>query len=106
LQLPWAVVTSADVRLATARLAAAGIEPAVLVTVEDVQHGKPHPECYRVGAAGLGVPPQQCLVVEDAPAGIEAGRRAGARVAALRGLAADLPIRDLGELAGLLRVSP
>jgi HAD superfamily hydrolase (TIGR01509 family) len=106
LALPWAVVTSADIRLARARLAEAGISPPLLVTIEDVRHGKPHPEGYLLAAARLGADPDRCLVVEDSPPGIEAGRRAGARVAGLRGLPADVQVRDLRELARLLRAAP
>ena len=101
-QLPWAVVTSADVRLARARLGAAGIDPPVLVTVEDVSAGKPDPEGYLLAARRLAVPPRECLVVEDSEPGIDAGRAAGMTVAALRGLPAEVPLGDLGELARLL----
>jgi HAD superfamily hydrolase (TIGR01509 family) len=100
--LPWAVVTSADHRLAKARLAAAGITPPLLVTVEDVRRGKPDPEGYLLAAARLGVDPRACLVVEDSPAGLEAGRRAGASTAALRGLAGDVSLTSLDQLADLL----
>ena len=99
--LPWAVVTSADVRLARARLDAAGIVAPVLVTVEDVRRGKPDPEGYLIAAKRLDVRPERCLVVEDAEPGIEAGRRAGATVAALRGLEGDVPIADLHALVAL-----
>lgn len=99
---PWAVVTSADRRLARARLGAAGIGAPVLVARDDIARGKPDPEGYRAGAAALGVPPERCLVVEDAEAGLAAGRAAGARTAALRGLDGDLRPADLHELAGLL----
>jgi HAD superfamily hydrolase (TIGR01509 family) len=103
LALPWAVVTSADVRLARARLGAAGVpEPPVLVTVEDVRVGKPDPECFRVAAARLGADPARCLVVEDAGPGVAAGRAAGMTVAGLRGVEADVTVGDLGELADLL----
>jgi HAD superfamily hydrolase (TIGR01509 family) len=101
-QLPWAVVTSADVRLARARLGAAGIDPPVLVTVEDVTAGKPDPEGYLLAARRLGVSPRGCLVVEDSQPGIDAGHAAGMAVAAVRGLTADVPLRDLGELARAL----
>jgi HAD superfamily hydrolase (TIGR01509 family) len=101
-QLPWAVVTSADVRLARARLGAADIDPPVLVTVEDVAAGKPDPEGYLLAARRLGVAPGECLVVEDSQPGIDAGRAAGMAVAALRGLPAEVPISDLGQLARLL----
>jgi sugar-phosphatase len=102
LALPWAVVTSADARLAAARLRATGIEAPLLVTVEDVHVGKPDPEGYRRAAEGLGVGSARCLVVEDSEPGVAAGRALGARVAALKGLSADLPIDDLGQLAALL----
>ncbi|MDG6105071.1 HAD-IA family hydrolase [Dactylosporangium aurantiacum] len=99
LGLPWAVVTSADRRLATVRLHAAGLTARNLVTVEDTPRGKPDPAPYLTGAALLGVDPKDCLVVEDAQPGIDAGRAAGMRVAALRGLTGDVPIRDLDDLA-------
>ena len=103
LALPWAVVTSADARLARARLGAAGVpEPPLLVTVEDVRVGKPDPEGYLLAAARLDVDPSRCLVVEDAGPGVAAGRAAGMRVAGLRGIDADIAVADLGELADLL----
>jgi mannitol-1-/sugar-/sorbitol-6-phosphatase len=73
----WAVVTSATPLLARARLASAGIEPSVLVTADDVQHGKPHPEPYLAGARAIGVDPANCVVFEDAPAGVRAALAAG-----------------------------
>ncbi|MFP5070567.1 HAD-IA family hydrolase [Pseudonocardia nantongensis] len=100
--VPWAVVTSADRRLARARLAAAGIDPPVLVARDDIARGKPDPEGYRAAATALGVSPGECLVVEDAEAGLAAGRAAGARTAALRGLDGDVRPADLTALAGLL----
>jgi HAD superfamily hydrolase (TIGR01509 family) len=102
LRLPWAVVTSADARLAKARLDAAGIDPPVLVTADDIRAGKPDPEGYLIAAKRLGVPPAACLVVEDSEPGLAAGRAAGARTAALRGLAGDVAIGDLAQLARLL----
>jgi HAD superfamily hydrolase (TIGR01509 family) len=103
LALPWAVVTSADARLARARLDAAGVpEPPLLVTVEDVRVGKPDPEGYLLAAARLDVDPSRCLVVEDAGPGVAAGRAVGMRVAGLRGIDADIAVADLGELADLL----
>jgi sugar-phosphatase len=57
--------------------------PGVLVCAEDVLRGKPSPDVYLLAAAGLGVVPTECLVVEDAPAGIEAARAAGMEVVAL-----------------------
>lgn len=102
LGLPWAVVTSADARLAAARLGAAGIAAPLLVTIEDVVAGKPDPAGYLRAAAHLGVAPARCLVVEDAEPGLVAGRAAGAMTAALKGLVGDLRIDDLGQLAELL----
>ncbi|GGD95445.1 glycerol-3-phosphatase [Aureimonas endophytica] len=78
----WAIVTSAIRELALKRLAAAGLPvPRVLVTAEDVAHGKPAPDCFLLAAERLGVPIGDCLVFEDAPAGIKAAEAAGAAVA-------------------------
>lgn len=80
----WAAVTSGPRALMTARLRAAGLpEPEVLVTAEDVAVGKPDPEGYRQAASALRVDPARCLVVEDAPAGLAAGRAAGGGVLAV-----------------------
>jgi sugar-phosphatase len=80
----WAAVTSGSRRLMNARLAAAGLPvPAVLVAAEDVAEGKPDPEGYRKAAAALGFDIRRCLVIEDAPAGLQAGRAAGASVLAV-----------------------
>jgi mannitol-1-/sugar-/sorbitol-6-phosphatase len=74
----WAIATSGERRGALARLKQVGITPpAVLIAAEDVRCGKPNPEPYLKAAQGLGIPPEQCLVFEDAPAGIEASRAAG-----------------------------
>jgi mannitol-1-/sugar-/sorbitol-6-phosphatase len=82
--LPLAVVTSGSLPLVRARLRPAGLpEPAVLVTVDRVSRGKPDPEGYLLAAAELGVAAADCVVLEDAPAGIEAGLAAGARVVAV-----------------------
>jgi sugar-phosphatase len=75
----WAVVTSAYRDVAHARLRHTGLpQPKVLVTAEDVTHGKPHPEGYLSAARALGVPAGRCVVVEDAPSGVAAARAAGA----------------------------
>jgi mannitol-1-/sugar-/sorbitol-6-phosphatase len=80
----WAVVTSGPRNLATRRLAASGLPaPAVFITADEVSQGKPHPEPYLKGAELLGFPPRECLVFEDAPAGIEAARAAGMITVAL-----------------------
>ncbi len=82
----WAIVTSAPLELATRRLAAAGIPvPRLIVTGEDVTVGKPDPQGYRLAAGRLGVRAEDCLVFEDAPAGILAGRAAGAEIVVITG---------------------
>jgi len=103
--LPWAVVTSADDRLAKARLGAAGIAAPTLVTSDDVPVGKPDPAGYRRAAELLGVRPGDCLVVEDADAGLEAARKAGSHTAALRGLDGDLRLSSLEDLVTLLEAA-
>jgi len=81
----WAVVTSCGRDLARLRLNAVGLPiPDIVVTSEDVAHGKPAPDGYRLGAERLGYKPGACVVFEDAPAGIAAGRAAGTRVVGLR----------------------
>ena len=101
LGLPWAVFTSASNRLAKVRLGAAGISPSILVTVDDVTHGKPDPEGYLRAAELLGVPPRHCLVVEDTEVGLSAGRAAGAVTAGLKGTRADMELSDLHRLVTL-----
>ncbi len=82
----WTIVTSATRRLLLGRLAAAGLPaPPRLVAADDVAHGKPAPHPYLQGAAMLGFAPADCIVVEDAPAGITAGRAAGCRVLGVLG---------------------
>ena len=79
----WTVVTSCTRRLAEVRLRAAGLPiPPQMVTSTDITNGKPHPEPFLKGAAALGFPAEECVVFEDAPAGIQAGKAAGARVIA------------------------
>jgi mannitol-1-/sugar-/sorbitol-6-phosphatase len=76
-----AIVTSCTAPLAAARLRAAGLTPpAVLVTADRLGRGKPDPEGYLLAARELGADPADCVVLEDAPAGVEAGRAAGMRV--------------------------
>ena len=77
----WGVVTSGSRLLASTRLVYCGLPvPKVLITADDVTQGKPHPEPYLKGAQGLGASPAECLVIEDAPAGIESARTAGTTV--------------------------
>ncbi len=82
----WALVTSASQRVARHRLESAGLPlPTLLVGAEDVVHGKPDPEPYLLGAERLGVAPADCLVFEDAPAGIQSALRAGCAVVQVGG---------------------
>lgn len=79
----WAVVTSATSRLALSRLRHGGIPtPERLVTADQVREGKPNPEPYLAGAKLLGLPPKDCLVIEDAASGANAGHAAGCKVLA------------------------
>lgn len=81
----WTIVTSCTRPLAEVRLRAAGLPvPPRLVTSNDVKNGKPDPEPYVKGATVLGFRPQDCVVVEDVPAGIRAGKASGARVIAFQ----------------------
>jgi sugar-phosphatase len=81
---PWAIVTSAWRRLAEARVLAAGLPlPKVIVPVDEIRNGKPHPEGFLQAAERLGVAPGECLVFEDTRPGIEAGVSAGMQVVAL-----------------------
>jgi sugar-phosphatase len=81
----WAIVTSCTRPLAEVRIRAGGLPwPNHLITSNDIARGKPDPEPYLKGAASLRVAPADCVVVEDAPAGIRSGKAAGASVLALR----------------------
>ena len=81
----WVLVTSSTRPLAMVRLRAGGHQvPKFVITGSDITHGKPHPEPFLKAAAMVGVAPSECLVVEDTPAGIRAGKAAGCRVLALR----------------------
>jgi len=93
----WTIVTSCTRRLAQTRLSAAGLPvPARAVTSDDIKNGKPDPEPYLKGASLLGISPEDCVVVEDAPAGIRAGKAAGARVMACRTTAGETELKDAG----------
>jgi mannitol-1-/sugar-/sorbitol-6-phosphatase len=104
----WTIVTSSTRPLAEVRLRAAGLAiPKKLITSSDVLNGKPHPEPYEKAAALLGFPSSDCIVVEDVPAGIRAGKSAGARVIAftttckeadLRAVGADWILKNCGDI--------
>lgn len=84
LSLPLAIVTSSSRTLALARLQAAGLTPPpILVTAESVPNAKPHPDPYVSAARQLGVPPGDCVALEDAPPGMASAHSAGMRVVAL-----------------------
>jgi mannitol-1-/sugar-/sorbitol-6-phosphatase len=102
----WGVVTSGTAYLATSRLLHAGLcIPRVLVSADDVAHGKPHPEPYLKGAQLLGAAAADCLVIEDAPAGVHSAHAAGMKAISLTSTysAADLAeadalIQSLGQI--------
>jgi len=102
----WAIVTSATRRLLLGRLKAAGLPiPGRIIAAEDVHNGKPAPDPYLRGADLLGLAPSDCIVVEDAPAGITAGRAAGCRVLAVLGTHAAGELTEATWIAnGLLNV--
>ncbi|STD14122.1 HAD family hydrolase [Dermatophilus congolensis] len=102
--MPWAVVTNSPAELARRRLAAAGLQPPVLVTASDVTAPKPAPDPYEYAAELLAVLPSEALAVEDSPAGLAAGREAGCVTVAVMGACdADLVLADPDELLMLLR---
>ena len=93
----WTIATSCTRRLAEVRLRAAGLPvPDQIVTSTDVTQGKPHPEPFLRAAAKLGFPASQCVVVEDVPAGIHAGKAAGATVIAFRTTVEEGELRGAG----------
>jgi len=105
----WTVVTSCTRRLALVRLRVAGLPiPEKLVTSTDIVNGKPHPEPYLKGAQLLGFAPADCIVLEDAPAGIRSGKAAHSRVIAfqtterddlLRAAGADWIVKDASSVS-------
>jgi sugar-phosphatase len=114
-----AIATSCTMPLAKARIAAADlVAPTVLVTADQVEHGKPAPDPFLLAAERLGVAPERCLVVEDAPAGLTAAEAAGCyRLAVVtttpeEELVADGIVRNLGDVEfdaqedGTIRLRP
>ncbi|WP_313068516.1 sugar phosphatase [Atlantibacter hermannii] len=106
LEIPWAIVTSGSMPVAAARRETAGLpEPKVFVTAERVARGKPEPDAYLLGAQLLGLASEECVVVEDAPAGILSGLAAGSDVIAVNAPSStprldevDLQLATLTEL--------
>jgi sugar-phosphatase len=93
----YAIVTSATRRLAEVRLRAAGLPiPAYFVTASDVKRGKPNPDPYLMGAESLRLPPATCIVIEDAPSGVRAGKAAATRVIAVRTTSNDAELAQAG----------
>ncbi|VXC92766.1 putative phosphatase [Enterobacterales bacterium 8AC] len=98
LGIPWAIVTSGSILVASARRKAGGLpQPEVFITAELVKQGKPQPDAYLLGAERLGLAPQACVVVEDAPAGILSGLAAGCQVIAVNA-PAEAPKLDQVDL--------
>lgn len=101
----WAVVTSATRRLAEARLGQAGIRPKNVIAADDISRGKPDPEPFLLAAERLGADPARCVVFEDAPVGLAAGRAAGMVTVALatthraEELSADVVVPDLSAVS-------
>jgi sugar-phosphatase len=106
----WAAVTSGPRLLMSGRLRACGLPvPAVFITADDVRAGKPDPQGFLMAAKALGARPDSCVVIEDSPAGIAAGKAAGAFVVAVTSThraeqltVADVVIGGLSELPGVL----
>jgi mannitol-1-/sugar-/sorbitol-6-phosphatase len=97
----WGVVTSGSLSIAPDRLRTVGVPvPKVLITADDVLNGKPHPEPYLKGAEGLKVKPEDCLVIEDAPAGIRSAHAGGMKVI---GFASTYQPEQLHEADAVIR---
>jgi sugar-phosphatase len=93
----WTIVTSCTRKLAEVRIHAAGLRaPKRMITSNDITLGKPNPEPYLKAASMLGFPIAECVVFEDAPAGIRAGKSAGAKVIAFRTTAQENVLREAG----------
>ncbi|MGE9552808.1 sugar phosphatase [Erwinia amylovora] len=103
LDIPWAIVTSGSVPVASARRKAAGLpEPEEFVTAERVQNGKPAPDAYLLGAQLLELEPEECVVVEDAAAGILSGLAAGCHVIAVNAPAGSPRLEEVDMLLNSL----
>ena len=106
----WAITTSGTRDTAVTRLRHTGLpRPSVLITADDVTRGKPDPEAYVLAATRLDAAPRRCVVVEDAPAGISAGRAAGMRVVAVETTHARAALGEADARAARLaaiRISP
>ena len=100
----WSIVTSATERIMRHRLGQLEVPlPLHIVTGDKVKQGKPDPEPYRLGAAQLGLSPADCLVIEDAPLGIRAGKAAGCRVLAVVSSHQPRELHEADWIIGSLR---
>lgn len=103
LDIPWAIVTSGSFPVASARRKTAGLpEPEVMITAERVQNGKPEPDAYLLGAQFLELEPEECVVVEDAAAGILSGLAAGCHVVAVNAPVGSPRLEDVDMLLNSL----
>jgi mannitol-1-/sugar-/sorbitol-6-phosphatase len=99
----WAIVTSATKRLMLGRLKVAGLPvPERIISGDMVERGKPDPEPYRRGAALLGCRAEECIVVEDAPSGVGAGKAAGCRVLGVLGTHSAEELREANWIVASL----
>lgn len=100
----WALVTSSHPDKVRARFKIVGLPvPRVVVGGDSVARGKPAPDCYLLAADLIGTNPQSCLVVEDAPAGVQAARTAGCQVVGITTTHAASSLSDAHRVAGTLR---
>jgi sugar-phosphatase len=101
----WAVVTSGIRAVATFRIQHTGLPmPRALVCADEITRGKPDPEGYLTAAERLGVPPEECVVIEDTPAGLEAGRAAGMRTIGISGTYPATALRSANHVVARLNV--
>ena len=99
----WTVVTSGTRALASKRMKHVGLPlPDRFVSADDVGNGKPHPEAYLKGAEVLGVRPEACVVVEDAPSGVSSAKSAGIRVVAVATTYRESDLQEADALAASL----
>ena len=93
----WTIVTSCTRALAEVRIKAAGLPlPRKMITSNDIKHGKPDPEPYLKASSLLGFQAAECVVVEDVPAGIRAGKGAGCKVIAFETTVPSSQLRNAG----------
>ena len=99
----WTVVTSGSRALASGRMRHVGLPlPERFVTADDVGNGKPHPEAYLKGAEILGASPETCVVIEDAPAGLQSAKAAGMRVVAVATTHREEDLHEADVVVGAL----